>query len=107
MLLGEMAGLAITSLVSDEEAAYGVRASTIAATSEASPYAVYEREELRDRLAAAIDALPARERKVIALYYLEELTLREIGELLGVTESRVSQIRSQAALRLRCALEAS
>jgi RNA polymerase sigma factor for flagellar operon FliA len=52
-------------------------------------------------LAQAIDSLPEREKLVMALYYDEELNLKEIGEVLGVSESRVSQIHSQAAHRLR------
>ncbi len=57
--------------------------------------------EMKARLAAAIDALPTREKIVIALYYYESLTLREIGEVLGVTESRVSQLHTKAILRLK------
>jgi RNA polymerase sigma factor for flagellar operon FliA len=62
--------------------------------------------ELRDRLAEAIESLPDRERLVIALYYYENLTLREIGEVLGVTESRVSQLHTKAVLGLRSHLQA-
>ena len=61
--------------------------------------------ELRDRIAEAIAALPEREKLVIALYYYENLTLREIGEVLGVTESRVSQLHTKAVLRLRSRLQ--
>jgi RNA polymerase sigma factor FliA len=61
--------------------------------------------ELKDRLAEAIEALPDRERLVIALYYYENLTLREIGEVLGVTESRVSQLHTKAVLGLRSNLQ--
>ena len=61
--------------------------------------------ELKDRLADAIESLPERERLVIALYYYENLTLREIGEVLGVTESRVSQLHTKAVLRLRSRLQ--
>jgi RNA polymerase sigma factor for flagellar operon FliA len=57
--------------------------------------------ELKDRLADAIESLPERERLVVALYYYENLTLREIGEVLGVTESRVSQLHTKAVLALR------
>jgi RNA polymerase sigma factor for flagellar operon FliA len=57
--------------------------------------------ELKDRLADAIESLPERERLVGALYYYENLTLREIGEVLGVTESRVSQLHTKAVLALR------
>ena len=57
--------------------------------------------ELKDRLADAIESLPERERLVVALYYYENLTLREIGEVLGVTESRVAQLHTKAVLALR------
>jgi RNA polymerase sigma factor for flagellar operon FliA len=66
-----------------------------------SPETVVDQGELRDRIATAIAALPEREKLVIALYYYENLTLREIGEVLGVTESRVSQLHTKAVLRLR------
>lgn len=55
----------------------------------------------KEALARAIEGLPEREKLVLALYYDEELNLKEIGKVLGVTESRVSQIHSQAAARLR------
>lgn len=55
-------------------------------------------------LGRLIDGLPERERQVLALYYYEELTMREIGTVLGVTESRVSQLHSSAVLRLRVIL---
>jgi RNA polymerase sigma factor for flagellar operon FliA len=60
-----------------------------------------ERAELRRHLAGALARLTRREREVIALYYQEELTLAEIGEVIGVSESRVSQIRTLALARLR------
>ena len=63
--------------------------------------------ELKDRLADAIESLPERERLVIALYYYENLTLREIGEVLGVTESRVSQLHTKAVLALRSRFQAT
>lgn len=61
--------------------------------------------EMKDRLAEAIARLPEREKLVIALYYYENLTLREIGEVLGVTESRVSQLHTKAVLRLKSRLQ--
>lgn len=73
-------------------------------TLEQDPLTIAQERELGRTLAAAIDTLPQRERLVIALYYHEELTLREIGEILGVTESRVCQIHTQAILRLRAKL---
>jgi RNA polymerase sigma factor FliA len=71
----------------------------------ADPEQAYDASELKDRLAEAIAALPERERIVITLYYYENLTLREIGEVLGVTESRISQLHTKAALRLRSRLQ--
>ncbi|HEX2129408.1 MAG TPA: RNA polymerase sigma factor WhiG [Solirubrobacterales bacterium] len=65
------------------------------------PMAEAASSELKDRLADAIEGLPERERLVIALYYYENLTLREIGEVLGVTESRVSQLHTKAVIGLR------
>lgn len=62
------------------------------------------RENFQQALATAIMGLPERERLVISLYYDEELNLREIGEVLNVSESRVSQISTQAVLRLRSRL---
>lgn len=70
------------------------------------PQALLDESELRDRIAEAIAALPEREKLVVALYYYENLTLREIGEVLGVTESRVSQLHTKAVLRLRSKLAA-
>jgi RNA polymerase sigma factor FliA len=61
--------------------------------------------DMRDRLADAIARLPEREKLVVALYYYENLTLREIGEVLGVTESRVSQLHTKAVLRLKSRLQ--
>src|SRR6201991_2568912 len=69
------------------------------------PEQMLAQSELKDRLADAIAALPEREKLVIALYYYENLTLREIGEVLGVTESRISQLHTKAVLRLRSRLQ--
>mgnify|MGYP001823526746 FL=1 len=69
-----------------------------------SPIDGLERDDFKKALAHAISGLPERERLVVALYYDEELNLREIGQVLGVSESRVCQIHSQAALRLRSRL---
>lgn len=69
-----------------------------------NPEAIVDQGQLRDRIADAISALPDREKLVIALYYYENLTLREIGEVIGVTESRVSQLHTKAVLRLRSKL---
>jgi RNA polymerase sigma factor for flagellar operon FliA len=66
-----------------------------------------ERQELRLHLAQAIGQLPERERQILALYYEEELTLAEIGEVIGVCESRVCQLRGLAVTRLRTLLRES
>jgi len=66
-----------------------------------TPFEGVQHGKFRKELANCISCLPERERLVMALYYDEELNLREIGEVLGVTESRVSQIHSQAIIRLR------
>ena len=69
------------------------------------PQQMLAQSEVKDRLADAIAALPEREKLVIALYYYENLTLREIGEVLGVTESRISQLHTKAVLRLKSRLQ--
>jgi len=61
-------------------------------------------KELKEALAGAIKQLPEKERLVVSLYYLDELTMKETGKVLGITESRVSQIHSQAILHLRSKL---
>lgn len=68
------------------------------------PHVRLERAELREHLGRAILDLPARERHILSLYYEHELTLAEIGEVIGVGESRVSQLRTQAIARLRARL---
>lgn len=70
------------------------------------PEGMVDAAELKERVADAIAMLPEREKLVVALYYYESLTLREIGEVLGVTESRVSQLHTKATLRLRSHLSA-
>jgi RNA polymerase sigma factor for flagellar operon FliA len=77
---------------------------TITDESAPDPASLVDQTELKDRVADAIARLPEREKLVIALYYYENLTLREIGEVLGVTESRVSQLHTKAILRLRSRL---
>jgi RNA polymerase sigma factor for flagellar operon FliA len=79
-------------------------AETPVPSAAASPLERIQRQDMREALAKAIGGLPERERLVLALYYDEELNLKEIGQVLGVSESRVSQIHSQAAVRLRARL---
>jgi len=104
-LLGDLKGLEIGSLhvertedSGDEELAY------IPGSPEDDPLFRCLQSEMRERLAGAIDGLPEKERLVLTLYHYEGLTMREIGQMLGVVESRVSQIHSSAVIRLRAAL---
>jgi RNA polymerase sigma factor for flagellar operon FliA len=69
-----------------------------------NPDLVLEREEIRKVVFEALQELPEKEKKVMVLYYYENLTLREIGKILEVTESRVSQLHTKAILRLRAKL---
>ncbi len=66
-----------------------------------TPEAELERTETRRLVSEAIGGLPEKERLVLSLYYYEDLTMREVGDVLGVTESRVSQLHSKAIDRLR------
>ena len=66
-----------------------------------SPSELMNLDQIYRIVAETIDLLPEKERLVISLYYYEELTMKEIGEIMGITESRVSQIHTKAILRLR------
>lgn len=68
------------------------------------PVAAFEVDEMKHVLADAISRMPDRERLVLTLYYYEGLTLSEIGDVLGVTESRVCQIHTKAILQMRARL---
>ncbi len=70
----------------------------------ADPSRLFEDDDFRQSLVKAIDGLPERERLLMALYYEQDLNLREIGEVMGVTESRVCQLHSQVVMRLRARL---
>ncbi len=78
---------------------------TIQDETAADPAQEMDLTDMKDRLADSIARLPEREKLVVALYYYENLTLREIGEVLGVTESRVSQLHTKAVLRLKSRLQ--
>jgi len=66
-----------------------------------TPYDAIDKEELRGVLASSIERLPEKEKKVISLYYFSEITMKEIGKILDLTESRVSQIHTKAVTKLR------
>jgi len=76
-----------------------------AALSDDDPYAALGMSEMRDLVAETIAGLPEKEKLVVALYYFEELTMKEIGQVMGYTESRISQLHSKAMLRLRTRLK--
>jgi RNA polymerase sigma factor for flagellar operon FliA len=80
---------------------------TIEDTDAPDPQSSLSATEMREAIGEAIARLPEREKLVVTLYYYEELTLREIGEVLGVTESRVSQLHTKAILRLKARLAGS
>ena len=66
-----------------------------------NPDSIVEHKEIKNIVADAIALLPEKEKKVIALYYYEELTYKEIGKILNISESRVSQIHTKAIIRLK------
>ena len=66
-----------------------------------NPEVIAERDEIRRVIVEAINELPDKEKKILVLYYFEDLTLKEIGQVLDVTESRVSQLHTKAIMRLR------
>jgi RNA polymerase sigma factor for flagellar operon FliA len=82
----------------------GLTRSALYADTADGPDKLIESDEQRTQVAEAISALPERDQLLLSLYYKEELNLKEIGLVLGVSESRVSQLHSQAALKLRTKL---
>jgi len=77
----------------------------LAGKADADPQTQIRLIELKEIIAKAIDTLPEKERLMVSLYYYEELTMKEIGAVLDITESRVSQIHSKAVLHLRAKLK--
>jgi RNA polymerase sigma factor for flagellar operon FliA len=77
----------------------------LAGKADADPQTQIRLIELKEIIAKAIDTLPEKERLMVSLYYYEELTMKEIGTVLDITESRVSQIHSKAVLHLRTKLK--
>jgi RNA polymerase sigma factor for flagellar operon FliA len=88
---GEEEGRDLLRYIADDEAEW--------------PSRILERSELRRVIAGAIEKMPYLERTVVTLYYYEEMTLREIARIVDLHESRISQLKSQAILRLRSVLE--
>ena len=79
-------------------------AESIESPASLNPETIVEKEEIKRVIVEAIQELPEKEKKVLVLYYYEDLTLKEIGEVLEVTESRISQLHTKAIMRLRSKL---
>ena len=111
-LLDQLNGLTIGHFRSgDEEGEGGVDADNLPLwyspiSPVDSPFEAMGKVEMRELLARLIKQLPEREQLILSLYYREELTMKEIGQILGVNESRVSQLHTRAVLRLRAKLQA-
>jgi RNA polymerase sigma factor for flagellar operon FliA len=104
-LLGELKGLEIGTLHSERSEDSGEEELVyLPNRPEDDPLFRFLHSELRERLTEAISDLPERERLVMTLYYYEETTMKEIGLILGVVESRISQIHASAVLHLRARL---
>ncbi len=110
-LLKIMAKVSSTSILSLQEiwpinpdSEGGTLGDTIESLHTDNPDVVLEREEIKRVILESLQELPDKEKKVLVLYYYENLTLREIGKILEVTESRVSQLHTKAILRLRAKL---
>ena len=104
-LLGDLRGLDLGSLQAQAEENGGEDASAaVASRLDEDPFQLTLRTEMRALLTQAIEDLEPRERQVLGLYYLEELTMKEVGVLLDIGESRVSQIHTAALIRLRSRL---
>jgi RNA polymerase sigma factor for flagellar operon FliA len=102
-LLGELRGLDLRSLQSEtmEESPGREVHNTAQTDAPDDPFSLCLRSEMTGLLAKAVEELPERERQLLALYYYEELTMKEAGAVLGIGEARVSQLHSAAIVRLR------
>ncbi len=101
-LLGELGGLGIGSL--EKEAGENGKETELVRyrpDEDGDPYYLCLQSEMRQRMAEAIEGLDGQEQQVLSLYYYDELTMKEVGQVIGVGESRVSQIHSAAMVKLR------
>ncbi len=98
--------VALDEFVGSDRDGSATLGDTVAADVE-GPGDLFEVQEMRGLLAEAIDRLPEREKVVLTLYYYEGLTLAQIGEVIGVTESRICQIHTKAILQLRSRMQAA
>ena len=103
-----MASIAATTVGPlDRAVAAGYESESVDSVGLEHPVAAVEDRELRNIMRAEIVKLPEREKLVLSLYYDEGLTLAEIGDILGVTESRVSQIHTTSVIHLRSRMTAA
>jgi RNA polymerase sigma factor for flagellar operon FliA len=107
VLLGELRGLDLNSIQADldEDGAEEELNDYIPDDKQEDPFSLCMKSEMKAMLAKAIGELGERDRQVLALYYFEELTMKEIGVVMGVVESRVSQIHTSAVIQLRAKLK--
>jgi len=105
-LLGELSSLEVGSLriTSPLDGKEEDMCEFLPGAPEDTPYFNCLRAEMKELLAKVISELPAKEQQVLSLYYFEELTMKEVGAVLGIGESRVSQIHTVAVIRLRTRL---
>ncbi len=103
-LLGDLNGLRLESLHIWSEEGVGEKDVPVASRPEEDPFQITFRLEMRHLLQEALSELDGKEGAVLGLYYLEEFTMKEIGEMLGIGESRVSQIHAAALRHLRSRL---
>jgi RNA polymerase sigma factor FliA len=106
-LLGDLKGLEIGRLNSEQTEDSDEGPDLIPGRAEDDPLFRYLDGEMRERLTTAINDLPERERLIMTLYYYEEVSMKEIGLIIGVVESRISQLHASALLHLRARLSAS
>ncbi|MFW5808609.1 MAG: RNA polymerase sigma factor WhiG [Spirochaetota bacterium] len=104
-ILNKVSGTSIVSLndiwyLGDDNDELSIM-ETLEAPDNMNPDVLIEKEEIKEHIVEAIKKLPDKEKKVIVLYYYEDLTLKEIGQVLDVTESRISQLHTKAIMRLR------
>ncbi|MEK6777153.1 MAG: FliA/WhiG family RNA polymerase sigma factor [bacterium] len=102
-LLNCARGLSLVSIEAENEDS-GISPKileSLTADAEENPFNILKKKELQMLIAEAIDQLPENDKKVVSLYYYDELTMKEIGKVLDITESRVSQIHTKAMLRMR------
>jgi len=104
-LLGEVGGVSLINPEDLEKSMPGLKSTNIqellSGSHHMDPVEIFNAQQLRNAMAKAIDELPEKERTVLSLYYYDELTMKEIGMVLNITESRVSQIHTKALLRLK------